>query len=476
MLPRRNIASSHDLYSKFTGTTMPPRNKKKSETDGLLIDKNQILLQLRNFQECLTTNIDPDIIKARLPNAEKLLPQFYKIMGDIKKADSKASSDAELKRFETDFYQSLAKAQTLVKQLDSNASTSHSDRDVRIDPSVSVKKPMKLKPVDVPHFYGSYDKWPSFKQMFLSLVHDQAYTTIAKFTKLKAAVRGRAAAVIEHLKLDEKHYETALQVLTERYENKRLLLEDYMINLRNLGTPCTCAKEKLNAEHCERMYNYILQTTQALPSMGIDVSSWDPIIVSIAVSKFDKKTLVEWEDNCDQKEPSTVKELLTFLDKRHRMLKALEPRDNKHSTDALPKPSFPRKRTAAEYAHKTSYGFWQSDRKKAKLENSNWQTNRAASSNFQFPTCAYCNGNHRLTACIQFQKLSLADRLLVLKTQNLCSRCLKKHGGVCKSVILCEICSGKHHTFVHQQARPASAPAKSSSSTFSKEDNRNEKI
>ncbi|GBM09362.1 hypothetical protein AVEN_184072-1 [Araneus ventricosus] len=61
-------------------------------------------------------------------------------------------------------------------------------------------------------------------------------------------------------------------------------------------------------------------------------------------------------------------------------------------------------------------------------------------------SCVFCTGTHSSADCFSAQKLSLADRLNILKEKNCCSACLNGgHSiGKCRLFLKCVVCGKKH--------------------------------
>ncbi|GFS91596.1 integrase catalytic domain-containing protein [Trichonephila clavipes] len=59
--------------------------------------------------------------------------------------------------------------------------------------------------------------------------------------------------------------------------------------------------------------------------------------------------------------------------------------------------------------------------------------------------CPSCNGDHTLSRCDTFLKLSVQGRSDFVKTNNVCFNCLK----TCKSKFRCKKCKIPHHSLLH---------------------------
>ena len=74
-----------------------------------------------------------------------------------------------------------------------------------------------------------------FWECFESAVHnDTTIDYVMKFTHIRSVLEDEAAAVILGLSLTSKHYEEAVNLLRDRYENKQILVSGHIDQLLNL--------------------------------------------------------------------------------------------------------------------------------------------------------------------------------------------------------------------------------------------------
>lgn len=75
--------------------------------------------------------------------------------------------------------------------------------------------------IDIPTFTGNYNHWPTFYDLFKETIHFNA--TLSKSQKmqhLKSKVKGEAERLIQHLHISAENYNTAWEILCQRYNNK----------------------------------------------------------------------------------------------------------------------------------------------------------------------------------------------------------------------------------------------------------------
>lgn len=381
--------------------------------DALLATKKQLQFQLNRFESSVNEEpADVAAIHARLANSDKVLSQFIRISQELMKIDPSLADEEELTLFEKKFYKTVSKANTITGAHNFETST----KDTQSPTNINLKTPELQK------FSGeNYEDWPAFHQMFNSLVHNNtSVPKIMKFHYLKGAVIGKASELIKNIEFSELNYSVALQALIDRYENKKKFVQRHMQILSKLGNISYAEKgTKLTAKHLETMYNQATQTLQALEASDIDTSSWDPFVTHAIISKFDEGTLAEWENTAPPKDVPTRKQVFDFLTKRIRIMESLEAKSSKPQN------------FLTNQTYSRSY-----------------EPTQDVPQNFRF--CFYCNSvNHQIAECVNFKKLTMPDRALIVTSNNLCRQCLKNHQGHCRNSP-CSVCSGNHHHLLHQ--------------------------
>ena len=79
---------------------------------------------------------------------------------------------------------------------------------------------------DPPKFDGKYENWTPFHEQFIASDDINAsLPDIEKFNYLTFALTGEATQLISHLPLSNSKYQIALNSLTDRYDNQRLIVK-----------------------------------------------------------------------------------------------------------------------------------------------------------------------------------------------------------------------------------------------------------
>jgi len=78
----------------------------------------------------------------------------------------------------------------------------------------------ELPKVMIPEFNGNINKWEDFRDMFVSVIHsDQKIPLIKKRNYLKDCLKDDAAGIISRMELSAENYETAWELIVQRYDN-----------------------------------------------------------------------------------------------------------------------------------------------------------------------------------------------------------------------------------------------------------------
>lgn len=275
---------------------------------------------------------------------------------------------------------------------------------------------IKLPKISIPTFSGDYSAWASFRDLFVSLIHkNKSLDDVQKLHYLKSHLSGEAEQLLRHVPITLENYSTSWEQLESRYNNKKYLSNCILrrfLSQRNLTTEsATGLKELLDTTN---------ECLQALKCLGIDIKSWDIIIVHLICLKLDCESRKQWELKSSESgnELPTYEQFKSFLETRFRALEFIDP--------------------------KASRGY----------QNTHKVSNAPAHSKIHHMTalsCAYCSEGHKISHCKEFSKIDTDSRRGFVQSHNLCFNCLGPNHSVysCRQSFRCRICKGKHHSLLH---------------------------
>ena len=361
--------------------------------------------QLHRFAEYLASANPSDAsqLKVRLSAVTPLLSQYLKIVHEISMISNRDIMD-DINNFESTYFDALSVANRRLS--DGSSSTNVNEHSCNL-----VQRTSSLKKPSLPTFDGSFEQWMSFKQMFECIVHaDKSLTSVQKLFYLKSALKGNAAALLENLELTNENYAAALEILNENFDIRRVIVDRHIRFLVNLPDVST-------EESTRNLIIQVQQACHALNALKIETKTWDPILVVLITSKFDKVTLSEWEKVAPKKDCPTLSQVFEFLDRRCQVLRAL----------TAPAPFHEQRSASSSFFEKGQYS--------GKISTS--------------LRCVICNQTHKIYQCPVFLSMPVKARIIKSKNLGLCQNCLAKHVGKCSSVRTCLTCSKQHNSLLH---------------------------
>ncbi|XP_062711374.1 uncharacterized protein LOC134289505 [Aedes albopictus] len=186
---------------------------------------------------------------------------------------------------------------------------------------VIVNQPAGLPAVPLPTFDGTYERWFRFKQLFQDLM--QKHPGLSDATKLHyltQSLKGKAENVISEQILNENNFQAAWNLLEERFENKRTIIDIHvggLLNLKKMNKECSSDLRQL-VEECSRHVEALEFHDQHMEGMS------EQLVVSLLTSKLDKATLSLWESTITPKELPDYTDTMQFLRNRCFVLERCE--------------------------------------------------------------------------------------------------------------------------------------------------------
>ncbi|XP_036346660.1 uncharacterized protein LOC118755979, partial [Rhagoletis pomonella] len=287
-----------------------------------------------------------------------------------------------------------------------------------------------LPPCDTEIFYGDYMSWPSFRDLFTAIyINNSRLTPVEKLYHLNQKTRGEAKDIVKKSPLTNDGFATAWQNLSDRYENKRIMVNSQLKTLFNL--PSVTSERGTEIKNLQRAVNNCISV---LEMYGIDIENWDAIFVFLVSSRLPDTTLALWEQGIVRKaEIPKWEELDSFLTSRFQTLETVS--DIRSARAVKPVPN---RQPAATYERKVSAHHGQ----------------------FSQPACRLCpEQSHALKGCPKFLAMKVEDRLNLVRKHNLCMNCLA-HSHIakdCKSPFNCWSCHQRHHSLLHRTLAPQKA-------------------
>ncbi|XP_029659435.1 uncharacterized protein LOC115233265 [Formica exsecta] len=276
---------------------------------------------------------------------------------------------------------------------------------------------LKLPRVTMPTFSGKYEEWNPFRNIFLSMIHQNpTLPSTQKMQYLLSVLRGEAHDVVSSLETSDDNYSEAWKMLKERYDDDNLIIQKH---IRVLFEQPVLHKE--NHVALRRMLDTVLKHVRALKAMKQPTDQWDDLLMYLVTSRLDQTTSKEWKTSIKKGDIPKFDQLTEFLAQRCRALEA----------------SSRSQRSATSTPHQ---GKW---------EHSKSTTAHVATTNVM---CAFCGKeDHPIYKCNNFTKLEVDHRIKEARSRKLCLNCLKaaSHQARQCGSGACRKCGKRHNTLLH---------------------------
>lgn len=348
-----------------------------------------------------------------LDEFEKLQEELFLLYSEeeLENVEKLAELGDESEEFEKSYFSKIAIARNLLNQHNAVNSINVSVQSGGASATPSVNDSSGLKPIDIPKFSGKYDDWLEFREVFNSLVHSNcSVSNIRKFHYLRGALVNEALQVIQAIEFSDCHYNTAWQVLCDRYDNEKLLIFRHVKCLFSLE-PIT----KPSADKIRGMIDTVNKHLRCLKQLKEPVEHWDTLLIFLLSQKLDSATSNGWEQKKSTLvENPVLSDFTKFLKDRADFLETLQVTKE----DVKPK----------------SYG-----------------NVRSFYTGGQEKSCLCCNkAHHFIQNCEHFLKMPHSEKIEIIKSKRLCMCCLKPghNSKMCKSKS-CTKCRYKHHVVLH---------------------------
>ncbi|XP_050514991.1 uncharacterized protein LOC126890179 [Diabrotica virgifera virgifera] len=364
-------------------------------------------------------------VEFRLSKVLPLYEEFHVIQEKIDELEVSKDNENEINTFEASYFELVSDMQTFCDnfKIEYNADmvSVHSDSNKEVNNSFQAL--VKLPPISLCTFNGHYDSWLEYKDCFLALVHNNAsLTDIQRFYYLRSSLEAGPQQIIKSIKVSSINYKIAWQMLTERYENKKLIIHNHLKAI--FDHPAINNESHLELRD---LFDNVTKHLRSLNSLGLDTQSWDSIIIFIMCSKFDATTRRDWECFKHKNDLPSMTDLNIFLKEKCQMLEKLQ----------------------------ISSGY---KNNKAKVRNVNSRS-FASIERQSSVKCYFCQNDHPIYKCDAFLKLNINDRISAAKRLNLCLNCLKNSHPTWKCKLQkCIKCHKVHNSLLHLNNPNANVP------------------
>lgn len=193
-----------------------------------------------------------------------------------------------------------------------------------------------LPRIRLSQFSGAYSDWPSFRDLFLSVIgQNSSVSAIERFYYFRSSLQGQAEKLIRSLPVTAENYDRAWAILCKHFDNKKELIRS------NFSAFTAAPKMKGDtAEELSRIHNAVTATVNAQESIGRPINTHGMDLFNhLVIELFDARTRLEWESSTSNSmEPAQHNTLLDFISRRILTLNAAKSKSiMKNSGDSSPR-------------------------------------------------------------------------------------------------------------------------------------------
>ena len=411
-----------------------------------------------NFKKTGASNMTKGACASRMEQLQTIWSEFEKDHDLLMESDEIDSNDDY---FVSDYFSDIEEAflhnlglykDHLIMMKDQSPGQSSSRTVDYSRSNINVSEETQLPPIKLPTFSGDIQDWTRFRDTFEEMVVNRpGATDISKMNRLHSALKGEAAQLIEEIPAAGKNFESAWTLVTNHYNNNRLLISNLISKLHSLEP---MAAE--SASEVSRLHNSTRNILQALQVLGSPIQYWDHWIVFLTVGRLSPLCQRKWEETVahsdNPQEPPTFASLEKFLQAERLSLLQLASNKGFNLVGNAPfrsaKPSQTRDCNSSRTKVAKSVNMVQTSPKPL--------------------SCPCCSEAHFSHSCPIFLSKSVSERKALVLQKKLCFNCLGRHfRNQCKSKFKCKVCSLKHHSLLHEDNAQASISAKDASEKFS---------
>ncbi|XP_022161617.1 uncharacterized protein LOC111027526 [Myzus persicae] len=319
--------------------------------------------------------------------------------------------------------------------------------DVLVEPSVRseptgvntarMQSRIQLPKIELPSFDGSILEWRSFRDIYISLVHNnESIDDAERFHYLISRLSGSALSVIKSVPLTAANYAIAWGAQSDRFDNKRLLASAHLDKLFAFKP---IVQESLPA--LMEFVNTFKENVSIIKSIGVDDLAGF-LLFHMGSRVLDPTTLRLFESSISQSTIPEFGELLDFVQQRCKILENLKLSNKiENKIDHVDK-----------WREKAPIRGKSTTSTKSVLAVTTSSPNKS-SIKFVSRNCVFCDhADHNIYQCPKFNELSVEKRRDIVVKQKLCFACLNPTHMVkdCSSKGACRSCSSKqHHSLLH---------------------------
>ncbi|XP_054628394.1 uncharacterized protein LOC129179316 [Dunckerocampus dactyliophorus] len=317
--------------------------------------------------------------------------------------------------------------------------------DVSTHSSRSTNRPsIKLPKLYIKKYDGEISMWHEFWDQFETAIHENNdLSKVEKLTYLKSYLVGPAARAITGLKMTESNYDTAVDMLKERFGRKDMIVSAHMSKLLNLKP----VKKSTDIVALRQLYDECEVHMRGLESLGVVSRTYGGLLCPILLQMIPDDLVLTYTRGMRSGHEPNAPELIAFLQQE------VESRERAMHLTKVGSPS-EEYQPPIQHRFKPVYGNG-----KFRKPNVPSAATLHTSSSDSSRGCLFCDStSHKSELCTEN---TLSTRKEKLKKMGRCFVCLgQRHiAKFCRSKVMpCSQCGRRHHPTMCDQGEQQEAP------------------
>ncbi|XP_053691773.1 uncharacterized protein LOC128740262 [Sabethes cyaneus] len=284
----------------------------------------------------------------------------------------------------------------------------------------------------LPKFRGEPEVWPLFISSFEYTTEACGFSNLENLKRLQDCLMGDALEAVRSRLVMPDSVPDVIQDLRNLFGKPEKLLKTLLVKFRNAPSP--------RPDRLETFFQFgitVKQLCDHLEAARLQDHLTNPMLVQELVDKLPPSYKLDWVRYKRNKVESPLRMFTNFI--------------NEIVSDVSEVEEF----TGLSISEYSRSGRGNPKKREFVLvHESEQKRNDGFRSESSSKACWICKrSGHLMKFCDQFRRMNIAERLSEVEKQNLCERCLQKHGnGRCVSRMRCTVrnCQGNHHPLLHR--------------------------
>ncbi|XP_066956301.1 uncharacterized protein [Macrobrachium rosenbergii] len=315
---------------------------------------------------------------------------------------------------------------------------------VELDDAVQdlIENPEEVKRLELLKFGGKITEWMLFWDQFEAIVDDKPMPPVIKFMYLRSVLEGEARRVIQGLAQTAANYNSACELLKERYAKPNKIISAHIQDLMQLALSRR-SKYDNQLLALRKLQDDVIAHVRSLEALGVGGDQYGLVLAPMILSLLPHEIRLEWSRS--QQEEGDLKGLLEFLQRE------VEGRERAEALQGL--------------NHRKTEDPSVEKRQKKLIQGSASALQTSSEDSASKQQCAFCGKLHPSDKCFGIVKLTLHEREKAIRGKRLCLKCLSPGHYARGCWARCSECKGGHHHALICRKSEAITPVTASEKT-----------